>query len=376
MTKPQLIPLLRPRLPNAKALQPYLERIDDNAFYTNFGPLNQQLQERFTQLQQQTFGRKVFAVTTANATLAIELLLSDLKLPAGSRILLPALTFIGTATAIIRCGHTPVVSEVEEHSWLMTPESLADALDLESIDAVMPVAAFGMPQNVQAWQQWHERTGIPVIVDAAAAFGAQSTSKSIPAVISLHATKCLSTGEGGLVLTEDPEQAHRIAQMSNFGIGSVATVGASNAKMSEYHAAVGHAGLDVWPEMSARRRAMHAQYQRLLSEACPNRIRFQQDTGLKAPSMMVIQFQDLASRVEAERVCDLQSIQTRRWYQPLIHEHSAITGVLAPVEMPHATALAQQLLGIPFHLDMGPKEMERVAAALRQATARRPLKSS
>lgn len=376
MTTPELLPLLRPRLPNAKALQPYLERIDANAFYTNFGPLNKQLLERLTHAQQQAFGREVFAVTTANATLAIELLLSDLKLPVGSRILLPALTFIATATAIIRCGHIPVVADVDAHSWLMTPTSLANALDLDAIAAVLPVAAFGMPQDAQAWQRWHERTGIPVIVDAAAAFGAQSTAKHIPAVISLHATKCLSTGEGGLILTEDPAQAHRIAQMSNFGIGSVGTLGASNAKMSEYHAAVGHAGLDVWPEMCARRRALHAQYQQLLSQACANHICFQQDTGLQAPSTMVVRFEDAASRDAAEQVCEQHAIQTRRWYQPLIHEHTAISGVLAPVEMPHAAALSQQLLGIPFHLDMGLKDMERVAAALQLATARRPLKSS
>jgi len=355
-------------------LLPYLERIDTNAFYTNFGPLNKLLLDRLTQWQKMQFGRLVYGVTTANATLGIELVLSDLKLPPGSRILIPALTFIATATAIIRCGHVPVVSDVDGDSWLLSPETLPAELDVASLGAVMPVAAFGMPQDVAAWRQWSEKTGIPVIVDAAAAFGAQATAKNIPVIFSLHATKSLSTAEGGLVLTEDPEQALRIAQMTNFGIGPLPTVWASNAKMSEYHAAVGHAGLDVWPQVCEQRMSLRLEYSQILSAACKDNIRFQKDTGLRAPSTMVIEFEDSTSREKAEHVCEQQGIQTRRWYQPLIHEHPAVSGVLAPFHMPYAKELSHRLLGIPFHLDMNRLDMARVAAAVQTATVHNQLK--
>ena len=355
---------------------PYLERIDANAFYTNFGPLNKLLLDRLTEWQQLQFGREVYGVTTANATLGIELVLADLKLPPGSRILLPALTFIATATAIIRCGHVPVVSDVDGDSWLMSPETLPAGLDLETLGAVMPVAAFGMPQNVTAWRKWSDKTGIPVIVDAAAAFGAQATAKNIPAIFSLHATKSLSTAEGGLVLTEDPEQALRLAQMTNFGIGPLLTAGASNAKLSEYHAAVGHAGFDEWPEVRERRLQLHSNYQKILSQACGNSIRFQKDVGLVAPSSMMVCFEEPGFRMAAELICEAQGIQTRRWYQPLIHEHPAVSGVQAPFKMPQATALAERLLGIPFHLDMDHKDMDRVGAALQKAISSQALKNS
>lgn len=368
------LPLLRPRLPSAQALLPYLERIDTNNFYTNFGPLNKLLLDRLTQWQQLQFGRMVYGVTTANATLGIELVITDLKLPPGSRILLPALTFIATATAIIRCGHVPVVADVDAETWLLTPESLAKELDLESLGAVVPVASFGMPQNVNAWRTWSERTGVPVIVDAAAAFGAQSSQRNIPIIFSLHATKSLSTGEGGLILTEDPEQAQRLAQMTNFGIGALSTVGSSNAKMSEYHAAVGHAGFDVWSHSCDKRIALHAQYRQILSDACGDRMRFQKDTGLRAPTTMVIEFKDPYVREKAEHICEHEGIQTRRWYQPLIHEHPAVVGVLAPFQMTHAIKLAQRLLGVPFHLDLSRQDLERVAAALQVALGHNHLK--
>jgi dTDP-4-amino-4,6-dideoxygalactose transaminase len=215
-----------------------------------------------------------------------------------------------------------------------------------------------------------------VIVDAAAAFGAQSTEKNIPTIFSLHATKSLSTAEGGLVLTEDPEQALRIAQMTNFGIGSFFTAGASNAKLSEYHAAVGNAGFDVWPAVRERRLKLHSDYQQILRQACGSSIRFQKDVGLVAPSSMMVCFEEPRFRIAAEIICDEQGIQTRRWYQPLIHEHPAVSGVQVPFQTPQATALAQRLLGIPFHLDMDQKDMDRVAAALQKAIFRSHVHSS
>jgi len=375
MTNLPLLPLIRPRLPLARDLLHYLERIDANAYYTNFGPLNKLFLERVTQWQKDQFGREVFGVTTANATLGIELVLADLRLPPKSHILLPALTFIATATAIIRCGHIPVVADVDADTWLLTPESLPKELDLESLGAVVPVASFGMPQNVQAWQTWSERTGVPVIVDAAAAFGAQSSQRNIPTIFSLHATKSLSTGEGGLILTENAEQALRLAQMTNFGIGPLPTVGASNAKLSEYHAAVGHAGLDVWPQVCEQRLSLYSEYSQILSDFCGDSIRFQKDTGLMAPSTMVIEFEYSTCRDKSEQVCDQEGIQTRRWYQPLIQEHPAVSGVLAPFHMPHAKELSHTLLGIPFHLDMNRVDMVRVAAALLTATVHNHLKS-
>jgi dTDP-4-amino-4,6-dideoxygalactose transaminase len=376
MTNQLPLPLLRPRLPSAQELLPYLERIDANAFYTNFGPLNKLLLDRLTQWQQMQFGRVVYGVTTANATLGIELVLTDLKLPPGSRILLPALTFIATATAIIRCGHVPVVADVDAETWLLTPESLPKGPDLESLGAVVPVAAFGMPQNMNAWRTWSERTGVPVIVDAAAAFGAQSSQRNIPIIFSLHATKSLSTGEGGLILTEDPEQAQRLAQMTNFGIGPLSTVGASNAKMSEYHAAVGHAGFDAWPESQERRLRLHSGYQKILRQACGSSIRFQRDVGLVAPSSMMVCFDEPSFRMAAERICEEQGIQTRRWYQPLVHQHPAVSGVQAPFQMPQASELAKRLLGLPFHLSMDQKDVDRVGAALQKAISVKKLKNS
>lgn len=93
-----------------------------------------------------------------------------------------------------------------------------------------------------------------------------------------------------------------------------------------------------------------------------------------APSLMVIEFENLAFRDKAEQVCELQGIQTRRWYQPLIHQHPTASdaGVLAPFPLPHAKKLASGLLGVPFHLDLNLQDMERVASALKMTLEQPP----
>ncbi len=360
----KMLPLLRPSLPRAELLLPYLQQIDQNAIYTNFGPLNQSLIARLTSLQRDCFGRQVFGITTSSATLALELMLADLNLPPASRILLPSLTFVATATAILRAGHIPVVADVDPESWLLTPSSLSTNISLQTISAVIPVATFGMPQCAESWASWSEQTGIPVIIDAAGAFGAQKTSNNVPVIFSLHATKCLSTGEGGLIFTEDPEQAANLINLTNFGLGGATTGGGTNAKMSEYHAAVGHAELDAWPQNKIRRLSLFNNYRSILTSKFGDGLGYQKDTGLTAPNMFLVRFNSHQERLKAEKACANNGILTRRWYQPLIQNHPSLMRVESPQPTPHANKLADRLLGLPFYLDLTKEDIHRISKAL------------
>jgi dTDP-4-amino-4,6-dideoxygalactose transaminase len=354
------IPLMRPLLPDAQALLPYLRRIDERRHYTNFGPLVEELRDRLERAQGQLDGHAVHGVLTGNATQGLELALGLLDLPPGSRVAIPALTFPASATAIQRCGHIPVAVDVDANTWLLTPSQLPDQPKRHGIAAVMPVSAFGMPQDAQAWSEWSARTGVPVLIDAAAAFGAQKTAPGVMAVFSLHATKVLSSGEGGLVLTRDLKQAQRLRAMTNFGIGLAHASLASNAKMSEYHAAIGLAHLEMWPEqVQARRRVLH-RYHHALGPAVGRLLTLQQDTGLHAPSVLPVRLASGALRDRLESRCTADGVQTRRWYQPLIHQHPA----LGPVDLLDSLAVAQSLavtlLGLPFFPDLGDDQMDRV----------------
>jgi dTDP-4-amino-4,6-dideoxygalactose transaminase len=352
----QFIPLLRPLLPTADAVLPFLRRIDQTRQYTNFGPLHNEFLQRLVALQRKLEGSSVHGVLTSNATLGLELSLASLDLPLGSRVAVPALTFPATATAVLRCGHVPVALDVDSDTWLLTPDSLPKDFQSSEIAAVIPVATFGMPQDAEHWSRWSQTHQTPVIIDAAAAFGAQKAATGVPVVFSLHATKTLSSGEGGAVLTRDPSQASRLRTMTNFGIGYDASRIAGNAKLSEYHAAVGLAHLNEWPTQVSARRKLLLAYQ----EALSGLVIMQKNSGLFAPSVMPVRMRTSQMRNALEAACAEMGIQTRRWYQPLVHEHPSLVGVETWQPLEQAEDLARTLIGLPFFPDMSSHQLAKI----------------
>lgn len=370
------IPLLVPEMPSPQALLPWLERMHAVRHYSNFGPLVQELESAFA--HQFEVDREQLTCVS-NATLGIELVLQALNLPVGARVLLPAFTFVATATAVIRAGCLPVLADVDAQTWMMTPEIARSVCARMRIDAVLPVATFGMPHDMRAWQFFEDETGLPVIIDAAAAYGSQWLHDAKGTLIfSLHATKSLPAGEGGVVMSTRPGLAQKVRQLSNFGInlcgaaalpaGSLAGLG-TNAKMSEYHAAVGLESMRMWASQSQRRQILQADLRREIESVCGEHVVWQrQGSGgaLIAPTLLCVRLPSMALRAKLEGACERAHITTRRWYQPLMNQMSIIKQCSHTLEAPHAQALAQTLLGLPFFLDITKTQRQRILHALQQ----------
>lgn len=379
------VPLLRPELPSPQTLLPWLERMHAARHYSNFGPLVQALEQA---LAERLAVDTVQVTTVANATLGLELVLQALDLPAGSHVLVPAFTFVATATAVLQAGHVPVLADVDAEHWTLTPDIARQACAQTRIDAVLPVAAFGMPHDMAQWQRFEQDTGLPVIIDAAAAFGSQHLDGAQGTLVfSLHTTKSLPAGEGGLVVSTRPGLAQRVRQLSNFGINldpaSGLPVGAltmcgTNAKMSEYHAALGLASLQVWDRQAEQRQALMAQCVSALDEAGAGQLRWQaQGAGgaLRAPTSLCVRLPDESRRAQLEQACQQARIITRRWYQPLLQHMPALQQRCHVLPVPNALALSQTLLGLPFFLGMTQEQRMRVEDAVGHVLAREPAAS-
>lgn len=356
------VPLLVPDMPTPQALLPWLERMHAARHYSNFGPLVRELEAEFAC----RFGMDGEQVTTvSSATQGLELVLQALNLPPGSRVLLPTFTFVATATAVLRAGHVPVLADVDADTWLLTPQIAVAACGHMRIDAVMPVATFGMPHDMSAWDQFEQDIGIPVVVDAAAAYGSQwLRGAQGTLVFSLHTTKSLPAGEGGLVVSSRPGLANKVRQLSNFGInldataevplGALASTG-TNAKMSEYHAAIGLASLQTWDAHAQQRRMLQADLKEQLNCASGDRLVWQlagAGGALLAPTLLCARLPNADIRAALERACQQARITTRRWYQPLLQQMDVLRSRCVSLEAPNAVLLAETLLGFPFYLGM------------------------
>lgn len=361
------IPLLVPSVPEADEILPWLRRIDQARWYTNFGPLVQEFEQRLLALFQPRTG-SLGLTTVNNCTTGIELALQALELPRGARVLVPSLTFVATGTAALRAGLTPVISDVGMGNWLLTPEIASAALTTTSIDAVMPVATFGCPQPVSEWDEFSERTGLPVVIDAAGAMGNQAAGRKAVVVFSLHATKALGVGEGGFVVAERG-LVQQVRRLSNFGLdadtGLLERAGC-NGKMSEYHAAVGLAALAAWEDTSRRRRELMRRYLCALREShLP--ITFQEKPETGVYSLLPVALPEGTSAAETANRLAQQGIETRRWYHPALHNHPALRHAEKCGTLPITESLARRILGLPFHLHLTDGQIQRVCKALATA---------
>ena len=352
------IPLYIPDMPKVAELLPWLEKIDENRWYTNFGPLNRLFEEAVR--RHFPPAPAVHVTTVANGTLGLELALAALDLPPRAPILIPAFTFVATATAAVRAGLTPVLADFDPASWLLTPEIARAALEHIPIRAVMPVTTFGCPQPASAWDEFSAETGIPVIVDAAGAWDSQPIGETTAAVFSLHATKNLSTGEGGIVAGADPGFIERVRNASNFGLaaGEVRHIG-TNAKLSEYHAAVGLAVLARWQRRKAEKYQLLRAYRERLDKLRHPPV-YQRDMEQTVPSLLAVRMPEQADVAALAGQLREQGIHTRQWYYPPLHRHPAFAALPRAGSLSVTHEIAGQILGLPFHTGITPADMDYV----------------
>jgi dTDP-4-amino-4,6-dideoxygalactose transaminase len=364
MNHAHAIPTMRPKLPSAERLIPYLKSIDSTRTYSNFGPLVRIFEDRLAARYRLPGG----AVTTvANGTAGLTLTLIALGARPQTLCVLPAWTFVASAHAAMMAGLVPYFVDVDPDTWAIDPDTIADVISDAPgpVGAVMPVVPFGRPIDIAAWDRFQSRTGLPVVVDAATGFDAIKPGR-VPAVVSLHATKVFGVGEGGVVISSDTALIGDIRFRSNFGFAGTreAAVASTNAKLSEYHAAVGLAGLDEWTAVRGEWIAVAQAYLEALPES--NRLRFQDGFGESwIASTCVIR----VPNTEAGRVADaLQraGVETRQWWGDGAHAHRA-TAAFGRTPLPATDLLAKSTLALPFFRDLTSRGVQRIAEVARDA---------
>jgi dTDP-4-amino-4,6-dideoxygalactose transaminase len=357
---------MRPRLPDAARLLPYLNRIDTARTYTNWGPLVDELEARLAQHFGLAKGRFVSASSGTAALVGAILATAGRARAKRTRALLPAYTFIGTASAAEQCGYVPLLADVDEASWSLDPVLAARHPQLDEIGVVVPVAPFGRAFPQRDWETFRERTGIPVVIDGAAALEAMELEPGaciggVPVALSFHATKSFGCGEGGAVVCADPSVIRETLRALNFGFLDSRNSGSAsiNGKLSEYHAAVGLAELDAWRDKRAALLEVAARYR----EGFAREKLTMQFAG--APDIASCYALFVARDVmQAKRIQDAlsaQRIDFRLWYGNGLHSQDYFRG-LPHGPLPVTTALSPRVIGLPVACDLVPATIDRIVS--------------
>lgn len=257
----------------------YLAECIDSGWISSEGPFV----ERFEAEMALRTGRR-HAIAVSSGTTALELAVAALGLEPGSVVIVPTFCIISCAAAVIRNGCMPLFVDADPLTWNMDVEKLAELLEERivrkgdrRIRAIMAVHIYGLPVDMDPLLRLADRFGLAVIEDAAEMHGQSYCGKpcggfGLISIFSFYPNKLVTTGEGGMVLTDDPFLAERCRSRRNLcfqdGKRFVHEDLGHNFRMSNLQAAVGVAQLERLDSFVSRKRAMGARYDRLLAD-CP-----------------------------------------------------------------------------------------------------------
>lgn len=345
---------MRPRLPDPKRIAARLDHIHGSGTYSNFGPQVGELEARYADFLGTSPER---VVSVANATLGIQ----GAVIAAGvQRWAVPSFTFAATPAAVLSAGCDLQWADIDPEDWWIDLRSVS----LGPRDGVLAVAPFGTGFSLSRWSGLESQN---VIIDAAASLGSTlPTLGGLPAtwavVFSLHATKVLPAGEGGLVVFGDAARARSFRSWTNFGFDGrrESMMIGTNAKMSEMAAAYALCSLEGWAEERSEWQRAHARARKLETELGLRSVPRSPD---QLSPYWIIELDDAEATVRIERVLADRGIGTRRWWFPPCHEMHGFREC-ASSSLPRTDDLAPRVLGLPMSRDLTDADFDRIASAI------------
>lgn len=358
-----MINVTKSHLPPLEDYVAMLRGIWNRGHLTNNGPLVLEL-ERL--LAQKLGVKHLFLVCNGMLGLHIALKAAQVK---GSVVTTP-FSYVATSAAVAWEGHRLAYADIDE-SLCLSPTQCTSTWP-DDAGAILATHVYGNACDVKGLQALAKEKGVPLIFDAAHAFGAELEGRSLAsfgdiAMLSFHATKLFHTVEGGALITGDDELAHRISYLRNFGHASPESfhdIG-TNAKMSEFHAAMGLCNLPVIDELIAMRGVLSAIYDReLVSSGLATPV---WATGLvRNFSYYPVIFPSEAKLLNVLGALKAENIHPRRYFYPSLSTLPYAGSQTAPL----AEDISRRVACLPLWAEMEAMQVSRICALVRRALAK------
>ncbi len=207
-------------------------------------------------------------VATSNGTVSLQLAMATLGIGEGDEVIVPDLTFAASINTVMHVGARPVIVDVDRDTWCVTAEAIERAITPRT-RAIMPVHVFGRPAEMTEIAELAKSRGIYIIEDAAEAHGAQYDGKQVGSFsdissFSFFANKIITTGEGGICLTNDENLAGRMRMLRDHGMRPERRYWHEepgfNFRMTNMQAAIGCAQIERMDELLKMRADIHEMY--------------------------------------------------------------------------------------------------------------------
>ncbi|HEX9951954.1 MAG TPA: DegT/DnrJ/EryC1/StrS family aminotransferase [Rubricoccaceae bacterium] len=331
--------------------------------------------------------RVAHAFAVNNCTAGLQLAYRAVGVSPGDEVIVPALTFVATANAAIALGATPVFADVtSEDDFSVSPASV-ERLITSKTRAIAAVHYAGYAVDLGALRQIADAHGLSLIEDCAHAPGASHGGRPVGAVgevgcFSFFSNKNLSTGEGGMVTTDDPELAARLRLLRSHGMTTLTldrhrghafsydvVEAGYNFRMDEMHAALGRVQLAKLDRKNEQRRAIVRQYRARLAAVPGLAVPYAAaPLGEASAHILPVILPEGTDREAVMAAMRQAGVQTSVHYPP-VHQFKAYAGKVRS-DAALTERLAPRLLTLPLYPSMTPENVKTVCEALHQAIDR------
>jgi perosamine synthetase len=316
------------------------------------------------------------AVAVANGTAALHLALLSLGVDPGDRVAVAAYSWPATANVIVLCGAEPLFIDVDSETYNLCPQDLERKLVATPVKAILPVHAHGGMADMREVLRIATQFNVPVIEDAACALGSSLDGRMAGTwgrlgCFSFHPRKAITTGEGGMVITDDASLAQKVRVLRNHGLDPTAPApdfiaAGYNLRMTDFQAALGISQMGKLERIIASRQAAAARYDRLLVTSeirAPRALKGSRHVYQSYTALLPAQ----AAARRGEIIGRLRSLGIETtigtYHMPLTTYYRTTRGFRAG-DFPRTDDIASRAISLPLYEAITEREQEQVVAAL------------
>ncbi|MEX1189975.1 MAG: DegT/DnrJ/EryC1/StrS family aminotransferase [Bacteroidia bacterium] len=347
-------------LPDLEEYVKYLEGIWERGHLTNHGPLVLELESKLRDY----LGVKHFFFVN-NGTIALQIAIKALGLK--DEVITTPFSYVATTSSLVWEGCKPVFADIHPRTMTINADTISSVIS-DKTTGILATHVYGNPCPVEEITELAHSKGLKVIYDAAHAFGVNYNGKSVLnygdiSTLSFHATKLFHTIEGGGIVTNDDDLAHKISYMRNFGHnGPEKFFGVGvNGKSSEFQAAMGLCVLPKIDLIISRRKSISDLYKENLAGLNLQHLEIHKGTSSYNYAYFPVVFSTEEDLLKVVKALQAEGITPRRYFYPSLNTLDYVENNL---NNSVAEDIAKRVLCLPMYPDLSNEEVNTITSII------------
>ena len=333
------------------------------------GPMVTQFEKNYAK-----FAGVKHAVAANTGTAALHMAVASVGVKSGDEVILPSFTFVATAEAVVLAGGKPVFADIDPETYNLS-SSAAEKAITKKTKALLPVDLYGFPVDIKPFREIAKKHGFAVVEDAAQAHGAMRDDKPAGAFAdaacwSLYASKNMTTGEGGVVTTDNDKIAETLRMVRTHGEKAkyASEMLGNNYRMTEIEAAIGAVQLEKLPTFVAKRRANAERLTEILKKSDKLCLPTDPDGGKHSWYLYTARLYNGTETARNKILDELhkKGVGAEAYYVNPVHQMPYYQNSFGTCRLPETEKAVKQVFSLPVHPGVTPEQVEFIGRTVLQ----------